>query len=150
MQIRKATSNNILDIVEFQVAMAKETENLKLNPRTVLEGVKTVFNHSEIGHYIVVEENNKIIACTLILKEWSDWRAKSILWIHSLYVLPQFRKRGIFKKIYEYLKNNVETSEELGGLRLYVDKKNVPAQKAYEAVGMTSEHYALYEWLKSE
>jgi ribosomal protein S18 acetylase RimI-like enzyme len=42
----------------------------------------------------------------------------------------------------------VEESKDLRGLRLYVDKSNANAQKVYEALGMSGEHYHLYEWLK--
>lgn len=42
----------------------------------------------------------------------------------------------------------VRESPELKGLRLYVDQRNAPACRAYERLGMTREHYHLYEWLK--
>lgn len=148
MKIQKATEKHTLDIVEFQVAMAKETENLSLHPRTVLKGVKTVFSHPEIGYYLIAIIEDKVVACTLILFEWSDWRAKTVLWIHSLYVLPKFRKQGIFKALYNHLKGLVDNSDEFAGIRLYVDKNNTNAQNKYIAAGMRSDHYNLFEWLK--
>jgi hypothetical protein len=42
----------------------------------------------------------------------------------------------------------VRESDELVGLRLYVDKSNKDAQSVYQTMGMTGEHYDLYEWLK--
>jgi hypothetical protein len=42
----------------------------------------------------------------------------------------------------------VEADASLGGLRLYVDKRNISAQIVYESLGMNGEHYQLYEWLK--
>jgi len=33
-------------------------------------------------------------------------------------------------------------------VRLYVDKRNAAAQRVYERLGMTREHYDLFEWLK--
>ena len=36
----------------------------------------------------------------------------------------------------------------VAGLRLYVETNNKRAQKTYEALGMQSEHYTMYEWLK--
>jgi RimJ/RimL family protein N-acetyltransferase len=35
------------------------------------------------------------------------------------------------------------------GIRLYVDKRNIKAQRVYEAVGMTGEHYSTFEWMKT-
>ena len=37
----------------------------------------------------------------------------------------------------------------LRGLRLYVEKKNQPAQKVYRKLGMSDEHYHLFEWMKT-
>ena len=44
--------------------------------------------------------------------------------------------------------DRVEQSPGLAGLRLYVDKTNRVAQQVYDALGMTAEHYDLYEWLE--
>ena len=47
-----------------------------------------------------------------------------------------------------HLKSMVLNSQELRGLRLYVDKSNDKAQKVYENLSMSGEHYHLYEWMK--
>jgi ribosomal protein S18 acetylase RimI-like enzyme len=63
-------------------------------------------------------------------------------------VVPDARWQGVFRALYEHLRRSVETTPELVGLRLYVDKTNERAQRVYDAMGMTREHYDLYEWLK--
>ncbi|MHC4388645.1 MAG: GNAT family N-acetyltransferase, partial [Planctomycetota bacterium] len=68
--------------------------------------------------------------------------------MHSLYVIPKARQRGVFRKLYQHLKKQVELSDDLVGLRLYVDKRNKAAQEVYDRLGMTKEHYDLFEWLK--
>jgi GNAT superfamily N-acetyltransferase len=135
-------------IINFQIEMALESEGLKLDPQTVEKGVLRVFENPNIGTYMVYLEGDEILGCLLIQNEWSDWRNGIVLWIHSVYILPQFRKKGIFKKMYEALKLKVENDPSLLGLRLYVDKKNIGAQKVYEKLNMGSDHYMLYEWLK--
>ena len=84
----------------------------------------------------------------MAIPEWSDWRNGTVLWIHSLYVIPEARGQGVFKKLYSNLEKQVEQSSELTGIRLYVDKQNRSAQKVYEKLGMNKHHYELYEWLK--
>ena len=37
---------------------------------------------------------------------------------------------------------------DVAGLRLYVEADNINAQKTYEAMGMNSDHYRMFEWLK--
>ncbi len=96
----------------------------------------------------MAEEKGKVVGVLLAIPEWSDWRNGTVLWIHSLYIIPQARRQGVFKKLYLNLKKQVEQAPELMGLRLYVDKRNKSAQEVYEKLGMSKEHYDLYEWLK--
>ncbi len=135
-------------IVELQLRMAQETEGLRLDRDVVSRGVRGVFQEPARGTYWVAEEKGEILGMLLAIPEWSDWRNGTVLWVHSLYVIPQARRRGVFKKLYLNLKKQVEQSPELMGLRLYVDKTNKPAQEVYEKLGMSKEHYELYEWLK--
>ena len=148
IEIRKGKSSDIERIVELQLQMARETEGLKLDKQLVTKGVQGVFQRPERGTYWVAEENNRILAVLLAIPEWSDWRNATVLWIHSLYVIPEAREKGVFSKMYGNLKQQVRRSPELAGLRLYVDKQNTPAQKVYEKPGMNKHHYELYEWLK--
>ncbi len=148
IEIRKGKLSDTERIVELQLQMARETEGLKLNKQVVTKGVQGVFQQPERGTYWVAEENNRVLAVLLAIPEWSDWRNATVLWIHSLYVIPEAREKGIFSKLYGNLKKQVRQSTELAGLRLYVDKQNTPAQKVYEKLGMNKHHYELYEWLK--
>lgn len=136
-------------IASYQVKMALETENLKLDPQTVEKGVSAVFDNPEKGKYYVAEANGEVVGCLLTVPEWSDWRNGTVLWIHSVYVLPEYRSKGIFRMLYQNLVDMVNSEDnDLRGLRLYVEKTNGPAQKVYEKLGMSGEHYHLYEWLK--
>ena len=146
--IRKARLSDSEYIVELQLRMAQETEGLQLDRHAVRKGVRGVFEEPTRGTYWVAEEEGQILGVLLTIPEWSDWRNGTVLWIHSLYIVPEARKRGVFKRLYMNLKTQVEQSDELMGLRLYVDKTNKPAQKVYEKLGMNKDHYELYEWLK--
>ena len=148
IEIRKGKLSDVKNIVELQLQMADETEGLKLDKTIVKKGVQGVFQQPDRGAYWVAEEKGKVLAVFLAIPEWSDWRNATVLWIHSLYVIPQARKKGVFTKMFRNLKQQVEQSPELAGLRLYVDKQNKPAQKVYEKLGMNKHHYELYEWLK--
>lgn len=148
IKIRVAEIEDMETIAGFQLAMAKETENILLDANTVNCGVHKIFKDETAGKYFVAEKDNKVIASMLTLYEWSDWRNGQVIWIHSVYVVPQHRKEGVFKAMYTHLKTIVEQNEDFKGLRLFVDKTNTAARKVYEALGMNGEHYALYEWMK--
>jgi ribosomal protein S18 acetylase RimI-like enzyme len=146
--IRPGLLFDIATIADYQLKMAFETEALKLDPETVNKGVSAVFDDPAKGKYWLAEVEGNVVGCLLTVPEWSDWRNGTVLWIHSVYVLPDFRGQGVYRKLYQHLKDMVEKSSELRGLRLYVDKSNTKAQKVYEVLGMSGEHYHLYEWLK--
>ncbi len=84
----------------------------------------------------------------LITYEWSDWRNNYVYWLQSVYVLPEKRGKGIFKQMYEYIIKQVNESDKVAGLRLYVDMKNLAARKVYAKLGMDGDHYQVFEWMK--
>ncbi len=145
--IAEAGEKDLCFIVDAQIAMAKETEGLTLDFDTVQKGVHAVFQNPHLGKYFVASSEDQTLACLLTIPEWSDWRNGTVLWIHSVYVMPAHRKQKVFQLMYNHLKTKVETSPGLRGLRLYVDKRNAPAQAVYQKLSMTKEHYDLFEWM---
>ena len=128
--------------------MAQETEGMALEPDVVAAGVQAVFDDPAKGAYLVADLDGELVGCLLTLPEWSDWRNGQVLWIHSVYVVPEARGRGVYRALYEHLTARVEAEPGLRGLRLYVDKRNEAAAGVYEKLGMTREHYDLFEWLE--
>jgi len=146
--VRDAVLADIPDIVNFQLDMALETENLSLEKDVVNLGVKAVFDEPAKGSYYVAESEDKIIGSLLTTYEWSDWRNGQVLWIQSVFVTKEFRGKGVFRLLYEYIKVKVLNEENnYRGIRLYVDKTNESAQKVYEKLGMENHHYETYEWM---
>jgi GNAT superfamily N-acetyltransferase len=145
--IRKAIPSDAPSIVDFQLRMALETEDMKLVPEIVTKGVDAVFNDPSKGQYYVAETDGIVIASLLITYEWSDWRNCNVWWFQSVYVVPGFRRTGVFRKMYSHIRE-LAVLMDIAGLRLYVETKNSKAQKTYEALGMSSEHYAFYEWMR--
>lgn len=148
LEIREAAPGDAPTIVEFQLLMARETEDLALDRETVTRGVAAVFADPGKGAYWVAGRDGRIAGSLLTTFEWSDWRNGTVLWIQSVYVLPEERGRGVYRALYERVKARVLESPDLKGIRLYVDRRNTAAQRVYERLGMTREHYDTFEWLK--
>lgn len=146
--IREAIPNDIPVIIDFQQKMAWETEQVKLDPAILKEGVKNLFQNANRGKYYVAEENGVVVGSLMTTYEWSDWRNGTVLWIQSVYIIKSHRGKGIYKGMYEYIQEMVKKSVDLRGIRLYVDKTNKPAQQVYEKLGMNGEHYQVFEWMK--
>ncbi len=147
IHVRPAAPDDSQTIVDYQLALALETESLELHRPTVELGVAAVFDDPSKGSYWIAQCDGQIVGSLLTIAEWSDWRNGTVLWIHSVYIESQARRRGVFRKMYGHLRQQVETSDDLRGLRLYVDKTNHPAQRVYQSLGMTREHYEMYEWM---
>jgi GNAT superfamily N-acetyltransferase len=148
VEIRKGNLSDTERIVELQLQMAKETERLQLDKKLVSRGVQGVFQEPARGTYWIAEEKDDILGMLLAVPEWSDWRNGTVLWMHSIYIVPRARGQGVFKMLYLNLKKQVRRSPKLMGIRLCVDKRNKSAQEVYEKLGMNKHHYELYEWLK--
>ncbi len=148
MHVRVATFNDAESIVDFQLKMAAETEDIELHEPTVLKGVTAVIADNTKGQYYVTEINGKIIASLLTTYEWSDWRNGTILWIQSVYVLNEYRRKGVYRNLYSHIKQLVLKNDKLNGIRLYADKSNLTAHKTYQELGMSPDHYVTFEWLK--
>jgi GNAT superfamily N-acetyltransferase len=149
VQIRIATEEDREFIAAFQMKMAHETEGLQLDEQTLNEGVIRVLRDPEKGKYFVADDDGRVVASLLITYEWSDWRNQWVLWIQSVYVLPEYRQQGVFMMLYQHIKNWVEKDATIAGLRLYVDKTNQKAITVYRRLGMNGEHYRLFEWMKT-
>ncbi len=146
--IRQAGISDIDIIKDFQLSMALETENLKLDPTIVEMGVNAVFEDDKGACYYVASKDDDIVGMLMITKEWSDWRNSWVWWIQSVYTKPGFRGIGVYKALYGYIKELVAERDDVSGVRLYVDKRNVRAQSVYDSLGMTGDHYSTYEWMK--
>lgn len=147
--IRNATLEDAATIIAFQRQMAKETEDLELAEETISAGVKAVFSDDSKGNYYVAADGNRLIGSFLITPEWSDWRNSYVWWFQSVYVLPEYRRMGVFTKMYDFTKSTA-LSSGIAGLRLYVEINNERARETYKSMGMNGEHYSLFEWLKDE
>ncbi len=145
IEIRRATISDIPTLVEYNKAMALETEGKNLDKKILAAGVKNLFKNPEFGFYLVAEMDIKIVGQLMITYEWSDWRNGMFWWIQSVYVNPESRGQGIYKRLYQSVLELAREKENVCGIRLYVDKTNLSAKKVYGACGMAEAHYDMYE-----
>jgi ribosomal protein S18 acetylase RimI-like enzyme len=145
IQVRKAVADDWEVIARFNRAMAMETEKKELPLPIITAGVQAVFRNPGYGFYAVAEIDKNIVGCLMVTPEWSDWRNGVFWWIQSVYVQPELRKQGVYRALYEFVKNAAQENPEVCGFRLYVEKENLRAQKTYRALGMEETAYRLYE-----
>ncbi len=148
IHIRKATPDDARGIADFNRKMALETEGAKLDPETTLAGASRLIQDRSLGFYLIAECAREIAGLLMITTEWSDWRNGVFWWIQSVYVPPRWRRKGVYRRLYEEVKNLAAENPDVCGYRLYVERENTAAQSTYRSVGMTETRYKMYEELK--
>jgi ribosomal protein S18 acetylase RimI-like enzyme len=148
MDLRLATQADARVLTEFNSAMALETERKQLLPEVIGVGVRALLDNPSSGFYVLAEEGGRVVGALLITKEWSDWRNGSFWWIQSVYVRPEFRRRGVYKALYRHVQALAAQDPGVCGFRLYVERENARAQATYRALGMTETDYRVFEELK--
>ena len=80
----------------------------------------------------------------MITYEWSDWRNGMFIWIQSVYVRAENRRKGVFKALYNHV---IELASSPGycGVRLYVHDGNTSARETYLRLGMVEPGYTVLE-----
>ncbi|MBP5975607.1 GNAT family N-acetyltransferase [Brasilonema sp. CT11] len=149
--IRLAKPDDLDVLVEFNQAMARETEDKDLSIDILTAGVQTLLKNPILGFYVVAENKDKVTGSLMVTTEWSDWRNGIFWWIQSVYVHPDFRRQGIYRQLYEFVKEkarNQQNELKICGFRLYVEHQNTVAQKTYEALGMKDTGYMIFEELE--
>lgn len=147
VRIRSAESRDLSSIVTFNAALASETEGRRLEQPLLEAGVQAVLADATKGFYVVMEHlpSGQIIGQLLITFEWSDWRNAVFWWLQSVYVHKEWRRRGVFKNLYEYVLQKAERQGNVAGLRLYVEQDNAAAQKVYDRAGLAAAPYRMFE-----
>ena len=145
ISVRKGLEKDSETLIEFNRAMALETEGKELPLNVVKPGVEKFFEHPEYGFYVVAENEGKIVGSLMITYEWSDWRNGLFWWIQSVYVKPEFRRQGVYSNLHNYVKDLARERGNVCGLRLYTEKRNVTAHKTYKTLGMCESNYIMFE-----
>ncbi len=132
-------------VAEFNVRLAAETEQLQLDPACVQAGVGALLRDASKGTYFLAADDGEVVGQAMITYEWSDWRNGNIWWLQSVYVRPEFRKKGVFRLLFRHIQDLAKRQPEVWGLRLYMHSANDQARVAYESLGMTCTHYQVFE-----
>jgi GNAT superfamily N-acetyltransferase len=125
--------------------LAAETEDLRLDPRRVGAGVQAVLGDESKGLYFLALAQTEIVGQAMITYEWSDWRNGNIWWLQSVYVRPEFRRRGVFRLLFKHIQDLARRQPGVWGLRLYMHSENDRARSTYEGLGMTFTPYQVFE-----
>ena len=144
MKVRNASLEDSGTIARFNILLAEESEKEELEYHTVLKGVRTLLSDERKGFYLVAVDRNDIIGQMMVTFEWSDWRNRNTWWLQSVYVVKEWRRKGVFKRLFEQAWLRA-AKEGVGMLRLYVHGSNRRAMKVYGRIGMEAAPYRIMQ-----
>ena len=145
LSIRLATREDAETLAAFNRAMAWETEHHVMDEHASIAGVNGLFAAPHYGFYLVAESAGQVVGSLLVTFEWSDWRNGLVWWIQSVYVQPQWRRQGVYRRLYQQVKQLAAAQGGVRGFRLYVEKNNHAAQRTYTELGMREAEYLLFQ-----
>ena len=143
--VRPATFADLDTIVDFNLAMARESEDKGLDPARLRRGVTSLLQTAGDGFYLMADVGGKPAGSLMVTYEWSDWRDGRFWWIQSVYVAPEQRRQGVYRAMHDRVRTLAHEDGRACGIRLYVERENSGAMATYEALGMVQTHYRLYE-----
>ena len=144
LTITRGKTSDIDAIVRFQADMAMESEGIMLDMCRLTSGVTSAMKDESKGTYLVARANGTPIGSLMLTREWSDWNNQWYWWVQSVYVMPEYRKKGVYKAMYATLKDMARESG-VSQIRLYADRTNLNAQQVYRRLGMHESHYLMFE-----
>ena len=148
---RDALLSDAAAIIEFQLAMARETEELELDREILTRGVQALFDDPSLGRYFVAERDGEVAGSLMITYEWSDWRNGMVWWIQSVYVTPRSTAgAGSTPGSTRTYARSSRPSRTFAASASTSTRRNISAQEVYTRLGMDGGHYQVFEWMKSQ
>ena len=136
-------------LVAANAAMAWETEGRRLEEDRLRSGTSALLEFPTHGFYLVAEmphdQSGLVVGQLLVTYEWSDWRNANFWWLQSVYVHPEWRRCGVFRRLYQFVVDEVRARSDVCGIRLYVEQDNTIAQAVYEKMDFSSTSYLIFE-----
>jgi len=143
--IREGVPEDAVIITEYNRQMALETESKNLDPTILNNGVMRGLNQPDLCRYFVALIDGQVVGQAMITFEWSDWRDGELWWLQSVYVHPEQRRRGIFRRLFSHIEQLARNSDQVRGLRLYVEEDNSIGMDVYRRLGMVHAGYHVFE-----
>lgn len=148
--LRRAEEKDLDILVDFNNRIALESEGHPLDLAVLRNSMKHILEDERKGIYWLACDGEKVIGQMMYVFEWSTWQDKNYMWLTDLYVLPEYRKQGVFKLLNQHLLDFYQKSPDIIGVRFYVAKTNTAVVPLYRRIGWKESKYNLWEVTKND
>ena len=149
MRVRTCTSTDDAQVLaDYGCKLAFETEDKTLDKAIILAGVKDLMVKPKMGVYYLAEIAEEVAAdgavtkwkpvgTTMVTFEMQPRLGGLLHMIQSVYVDAEYRKKGVFRSLYNKVVECAKADPITKAVRLYVDHDNETAMAVYSKLGMT-------------
>lgn len=88
----------------------------------------------EYADGFLLEADGKTVGFALTAKTYSRESGGMVLWLEELYILPEYRSRGLGREYFAFIEEYARR-EGFARVRLEVEEENVRARALYERLG---------------
>jgi GNAT superfamily N-acetyltransferase len=123
-------------IMVYELIKALYQEDPEGKPMTdekISRTFQQLHHHPDYGRVLVFEREGQLVGYALLINFWSNEYGGIVLSIDELYILPDFRGRGIGTDFIRYLQDN--RINNCVALELEVLPYNAKALKLYQKLG---------------
>ena len=133
-KIRQATIDDVSPIFELIKALAEYEKLTHQVTGTKADLQKHLFGSRIYAEAIVTEVDSKIVSFALFFPNYSTFLTKPGIYLEDLFVLPEYRRRGIGKAMLSYL-GKLALERDAGRLEWSVLDWNESAIAFYQSMG---------------
>ncbi len=142
IKIRFATKDDLQEMIGLYVdnnpKYGSDKERLK-------EGLSALLDDPNKGNEIIAVSEGEIIGRIHIAKEWSVYRNAEFWMFENVYVSPNWRRKGIYTLMHEWIYSRAKADSNCCGLRFWALEDNLPARNAYHKMQMEGQIVELFE-----
>ncbi|MGK7927662.1 MAG: N-acetyltransferase family protein [Spirulina sp.] len=141
LNIRPAEPEDVSTVFDLIKALAEYERRAHEVTATLADLQEDLFGRRPYIEAILAEWDEKIVGFSLYFCNYSTFVTQPGLYLEDLFVLPNYRRRGIGKKMFQYLAQ-LAVERQYGQFEWNVLDWNEPAIAFYESMGAV----ILQEW----
>ena len=142
IRIRFAGKDDLQEMIKLYVDNNPEYAS---DQKRLKAGLSALLDDSNKGHEVVAISDGEIIGRINIAKEWSVYRNSNFWMFENVYVSPNWRRKGVYTIMHEWIYSRAKTDSTCCGLRFWAFEDNQPARNAYHKMRMEGQIVELFE-----
>ena len=140
---REATANDV-DVL-FQLYIDAGDGKLGSKRDLLKKGLRELLILPDLGFIIVAEAEGVVVGMLRVAYEWSPFRNSTFWWVENVYVVPEWRRNGVYSTMHKLIYDAAKADKAVCGIRLFGEEANDGARRTYDSVGMRGKMVELFE-----